>query len=125
MPGFFYCQGQGWAGIKKFYCRGRGWGWAGIKLFEMTGVGPGLEKLKMPGPDRDRHFFYCRGRAGIFLLPGPRPGFFLLPGPGRDLNFFIAGAGAGPSSVFFIAGAGTGPGLKILKSPGPDRDWKN
>ena len=71
----------------------------------MTGAGPGLEKLKMPGPGRDRNFFiagagpgfkffYCRGRgrAGIKKI--------LLLGPGRDLYFFIAGVG---------------PGLKILK----------
>ena len=60
---FFYCQGRGRAGIKKF---------------EMTGAGPGLEKLEIPGSE-------------FFLLPGPaRDLFFLLPGPGlgRDLIFF-------------------------------------
>ena len=77
-----------------FYCRGR----AGIKNFEMTEVGPGLEKLKMPGPgqSRDRNFllwpgrdlifFYCRGRDFFIDGAGSGPGseFFLLPGLGRD-----------------------------------------
>ena len=53
----------------------------------MTRAGPGLDKLKMPGP-------------GL--------------GPGRVGIFFIVGAG--PEFIFFfIARAEVGPGLKILK----------
>ena len=64
--GIFFISGAG-PGFIYFYCRGRSW--TRIKNFEMTGAGPGLDKLKMPGPGlgpgRDRNFFYCRGRAGI------------------------------------------------------------
>ena len=35
----------------------------GSKILKLPG--PGLEKLKMLRPGRDRNFFYCRGRAGI------------------------------------------------------------
>ena len=114
----------------------------------MTGAGPGLEKLKMPGPgpSQDRNFFYCRGRTGIYffycqgrdflLLPGPgrHRNFFLLSGPGRDLNYFINGAGIffycrGRAGIYifycrgraeikiFIAGAGQ----EKLRMPGPGR----
>ena len=61
----------------------------------MTGAGPGLEKFKMPG--RDWKNLKCRAGPGFdFFNAGA--GIFLLPRPGRDLNFFIAGAGAGPGS---------------------------
>ena len=51
----------------------------------MTEAGPGLEKLKMPGPgqSRDRNFFAVAG-----------PGFKFFYCRGRD--FFIAEGGAGP-----------------------------
>ena len=86
----------------------------------MTEAGPGLVKLKMPGPGLE--FFYCRGRAGILIFiagagAGPRLKkfycrglgwaeigiVFLLPGAGLGFNFFLF-----PGPVFFIAGAGPG-----------------
>ena len=98
----------------------------------MTWAGPGLQKLKMPGPGpsqdrnffiagagpefnffycRGRDFFYCRGRAeiGIFSIAGA--------GPGRDI--FIAGAGAGQGSEFFFI-AGAGPGFNFFYCRGRD-----
>ena len=88
-----------------FYCQGRGR--AGIKNFEMTGAGPGLEKLKMPGPgpSQDRNFFYCRGRAGIyFFYCRGRAGIeiFFIAGAGPGFNFFIAGAGPGRDHLRFV-----------------------
>ena len=62
----------------------------------MTGAGarPGLEKMKMPGPGRDRYFFIAGAGPGFI--------FFLLPEPGF---FFIAGAVAGPvSEIFYCRG---------------------
>ena len=98
----------------------------------MTGARPGLDKLKMPGPDRDRYFFYCRGRAGILIFiagagAGPRLKknycrglgwaeigiVFLFPGP----VFFIAGAGLGFKKILL-----TGPGFFLLPGPRPGRD---
>ena len=99
-------------------------------------AGPGLEKLKMPGPGSEffiagtgpgSKFVYCRGRgrAGIkkFLLPGPGLGrdwnCFLSPGPGRDSNFFYCRgrdffiAGAGPELIFLLPGPGLGRNKKF------------
>ena len=73
----FFIDGTGAGPGSIFYFRGRGW--AGIKNFEMTGAGPGLEKLKMPGPGRD-----CR----LFKKPGPVSSrdmiLFQTAGPGWD-----------------------------------------
>ena len=92
----------------------------------MTGAGPGLEKLKMPGPgqSRDRNFFSVAGPGfKFFLLLGP--GFFYCRGRGRaGIRIFLI-VGAGPGFKFFIAGSGAGPESKILKGPGPGRTWKN
>ena len=91
--------------------------------------------MQEPGLGRERIFFYSRGRdqAGIenFEMTGVGTGkienagavpgsvFFLLPGPGRDLIFFIVGAGiffiarAGIGN-FFIAGVWSGPGSEFF-----------
>ena len=54
-PGFFYCRDRGRAGTEFFF---------------IAGAGPGFNFFLLP----ELGFFYCRGRAGIyiFLLPGPK-----------------------------------------------------
>ena len=77
----------------------------------MTGAGPGLEKLKMPGPGLE--FFYCRGRAGILIF---------IAGAWPRLKIFIAGAYVGLRSELFFYCRGLGLDLSFFIA-GPRSGW--